>query len=140
MTDDLKRLAGAAMERYQALSPMEKFFADEAQQRSFVQGQTGRDPGPSVGAALIRILQSEHAALLAENERLRADAERLDWLEKFHQTGDHYAYGDSGIVLIERTSDGWQIDAEYCDYRGVTVREHDNLRAAIDAAMKEQTA
>jgi hypothetical protein len=73
---------------------------------------------------LERFAELVAAPLKAENEALKADAERLDWL---NLAGNHYAFHLSGT---------WYSRKDH----GSPYKKHSNIRAAIDAARaKEQT-
>lgn len=60
------------------------------------------------------------------------DAERLDWLESWIVPfPEKPNYGDPGMRMISRCSDGWTIDSDLERHPGET---YDRLRQAIDAA------
>lgn len=61
----LHALADDAMRAFKALSPVDQALHIEDQRRSFIRGQTGRDPGPSPLAEEVRRLREENAALRA---------------------------------------------------------------------------
>ena len=74
----------------------------------------------------IESLRSELAALKAENESLRKDAARLDWVE--HQDFDDLSF----TVLVDQPNDGMTAVSI-----GAGWHLGNNLRAAIDAAMAQ---
>ena len=67
---------------------------------------------------------------------LRKDAERLDWLEAFHDCCDMtgYRYKGMGIELVVRGSDGWHFA---WDFKPENATEYDTLREIIDAAKEK---
>ena len=86
---DLMAKARAAVSAYDALSPVEKAIHDAEQRRSFVRGQTGRDPGPDVLSVEIDRLRAENAALreaLAEVEAIRTGI--FYWMTRNHHRGE----------------------------------------------------
>ena len=79
-------------------------------------------------------LRAENAE--AELTTLRKDAERLDWLEAWHDCSDMtgHKYKGMGIELVERGSDGWHFAG---DYKPENSTDHDTLREIIDAATEK---
>ena len=67
---------------------------------------------------------------------LRKDAERLDWLEAWHDCSDMtgYRYKGMGIELVTRGSDGWHFE---WDFKPENSTDYDTLREIIDAAKEE---
>jgi len=67
---------------------------------------------------------------------IRLDAERLNWLEAFHDCCDMtgYRYKGMGIELVVRGSDGWHFAS---DFKPEDLADYDTLREIIDVAMKE---
>lgn len=63
MTDDIGPLMKKAVAAFEAMSPVDKALHLADQRRSFVRGQIGRDPGPSVLAEEVRRLRAENAEL-----------------------------------------------------------------------------
>ena len=62
-------------------------------------------------------------------EKSSKDSDRIDWLEAWHDVpGKQHGYGDTGVALITRASDGFMVDSEF---GGGTF---DTFREAVDAA------
>lgn len=55
---ELNEKLSAAVKAYEALSPVDRALHDADQRRSFVRGQSGRDPGPDVLAEEVRRLRA----------------------------------------------------------------------------------
>ena len=74
--------------------------------------------------------------LWAQFTALRKDAERLDWLEAWHDCSDMtgYRYKGMGIELVTRGSDGWHFE---WDFKPENSTDYDTLREIIDAAKEE---
>jgi len=68
---------------------------------------------------------------------IRLDAERLNWLEEFHDCCDMtgYRYEGVGIELVVRDSDGWHFA---WDFKPENSAYYDTLREIIDVAMQEE--
>lgn len=77
----LKAALQRAVAVYDALSPVDKALHDAEQRRSFVRGQTGREPAPDVLADEVRRLRAAYAtdlaALRAENAQLSDQVHEL---------------------------------------------------------------
>ena len=90
------------------------------------------DQAGQVAAILMRCgneiaqLRAELAALKAENENLRKDAARLDWVE--HKDFDDLSF----TVLVDQPNDGMTAVSI-----GAGWHLGNNLRAAIDVAMAQ---
>lgn len=78
---DLAEAIKRATEHYESLSAVDKALADERQKRSWVMGETGRDPGFSVLAMEVLRLRQELAGQ-REGKLNRKERDKLERLKK----------------------------------------------------------
>ncbi len=71
--DHLAALIKKARASYDAMAPVERALHDADQRRSFVRGQSGRDPGPDVLAEEVRRLRGAVAETLAYKQKWSDD-------------------------------------------------------------------
>jgi hypothetical protein len=74
---EISELAAKAIAHYESLSAVDRALADEQQKRSWVMGETGRDPGLSVLAVEVMRLRRELAgqrSTLNRRERDKVEA------------------------------------------------------------------
>lgn len=93
-----------------------------------------------IAAVAVRHLRllAQHNASPSPQQDGPSDAEMLDWLEDWHtMPGREFAYGDHGLDLLARGSDGWDVDGEWMPGKSREERTFDTLREAIRAAMRE---
>lgn len=64
---EIEAMIAESVEAVKAMSPVDRELMHDEQRRSFVRGETGRDPGPGVLAEEVRRLRA--ALLKAEGER-----------------------------------------------------------------------
>ena len=95
----LKNMLEQALAAYAAMSPVERAIHDDAQRRSFLRGQTGRDPGENPLVTEIMQLRTELAAALTEGRR-----QGLEEAAQFVDCG----CAERAAVLAATTSAGQQ--------------------------------
>lgn len=66
-----------AMNRYNALSPADRALTDDEQRRSWIRGETGRDPGPHPLAAEVQSLRTECGGQRIAIDEMTAEITRL---------------------------------------------------------------
>jgi hypothetical protein len=89
---DLAAAVKAAMDRYEALEPIDRALAEDDQRRSFVRGQCGRDPGASPLADAVRQLRAALTAAQGRIAELEESAHALmdqrDYLFNKHRAAE----------------------------------------------------